>query len=126
MVCSTAFRIRIPPGYLTHVDIHLTGLANSPGHTKEQNTLAIQVDEVINKMNRDLLQVRKDASQVAQMKVPQLRQTSTLTLLNDMANLTTEVKSGWFDAQTGENIGGVLWIESRLQQLATVSIVANN
>ncbi len=115
-----------PPGYLTHVDIHLTGLANSPGHTKEQNTLAIQVDEVINKMNRDLLQVRKDAAQVAQMNITQLRQPTTLSLLDDMANLTTEVKSGWFDAQTGENIGGVLWIESRLQQLAAVSIVANN
>ena len=115
-----------PPGYLAHVDIHLTGLANSLGHTQEQNALAVQIDDVINRMNRDLQQVRKDAIRLVQMDIPQVRQDAALSLLNDMANLTTEVKSGWFDARTGENSGGVLWIESRLQQLATISLTRRN
>jgi hypothetical protein len=52
----------------------------------------------------------------------QLRQPDTLTLLNEMANLTKEVSSGWFDATTHENIGGAIWLNARIQQLATISL----
>ena len=111
-----------PPAYLPHVDVHLTGLSNSPGHTQEQQKLAILVDSVIQKMNRDLEQVRKDASELVKMSADQLRQAGNLEKLNDMVNLTTEVKSGWFDEHTGENTGSVLWMTARLQQLASVPV----
>ncbi|GER86575.1 hypothetical protein KDW_07370 [Dictyobacter vulcani] len=111
-----------PPGFLAHVDIHQTGLAGAPGHTAQQKHLAILIDNVIMKMRTDLLQVRTDAAKIVKMNPQQLKQQGNATLLNEMATLTTEVKSGWFDPATGENIGGVLWITSRLQQLATMPV----
>ena len=107
-----------PPGYLQHVDTHLRGLADSPGHTDEQKQVAIQVDSVITRMIKDLTQVRKDAVQLVQRSNDQLRQPDTLTLLNEMANLTDEANSGWFDATTRENMGGAIWLNERIQQLA--------
>jgi hypothetical protein len=111
-----------PPGYLQHVDHHLTGLADSPDHTQEQEKVAIQVHDVITKTIKDLTQVRKDAAQLVQRSNEQLRQPDTLTLLNEMATLTTEVNSGWFDAATHQNQGGVMWVYARIQQLATISL----
>ncbi|GCE15018.1 hypothetical protein KTT_48770 [Tengunoibacter tsumagoiensis] len=111
-----------PPGFLEHVAMHLTGLAEAPGHTAQQRQLSILVDTAILRMRTDLLQVRTDAAKLAQMNGEQLQQQDTDTILNEMAMLTTEVKSGWFDPSTGENMGGVLWIASCLQQLTTIPV----
>jgi serine/threonine protein kinase len=115
-----------PPGYLQHVDIHLNGLANSPGHTEEQKKVAIQVDGVITRMIKDLTQVRKDAVQLVQRNNDQLLQADSLALLNEMTTLTREANSGWFDATTNENQGGVVWLSARIQQLATISLTTCN
>ena len=114
-----------PPGYLQHVDIHLNGLASSPGHTEEQKKVAIQVDGVIARMINDLTKVRQDAVQLVQRSNDQLLQPDALALLNEMATLTKGVSSGWFDATTDENQGGVVWLSARIQQLATVSLTAS-
>ena len=111
-----------PPAFLVHVDIHLTGLASSPGHTMQQQQLAVLIDKVITRMSMDLQQVRNDAAILVKMNMQQLRLPGNQAKLNEIANLTSEVKSGWFDIHTGEDIGGVLWITSRLQQLASVPI----
>ncbi len=111
-----------PPAFLMHVDIHLTGLANSPGHTMQQQQLSVLIDKVISRMTMDLQQVRKDAAVLVKMNTQQLRQLSNQARLDEMMNLTSEVKSGWFDNQTGEDIGGVLWITSRIQQLASAPV----
>src|SRR5262249_49637674 len=76
-----------PPGYLQHVELHLNGLASSPGHTEEQKKVAIQVHDVITRMIDDLTQVRKDAAQLVQRSNDQLLQPDALTLLNEMATL---------------------------------------
>jgi hypothetical protein len=115
-----------PPGYLPHLDAHLMGLADSPGHTEEQRQLAIQVDGVITRMVNDLTKVRKDAIQLVQRDNAQLRQADTLTLLNEMAALTGEVNSGWFNPTTHQNEGGVVWLSARMQQLATISLQASS
>jgi hypothetical protein len=39
-----------------------------------------------------------------------------------MVSRTNEIKSGWFDATSGEDIGGVVWLQARIQQLATIVI----
>ncbi len=115
-----------PPGYIQHVNLHLTGLADSPGHTDEQKQVAIQVDSVTTRMINDLTQVRKDAVQLVQRSNEQLRQPDTLTLLNEMANLTQEANSGWFDMTTHENRGGSIWMNARIQQMATISLTTSN
>jgi serine/threonine protein kinase len=111
-----------PPGYLQHVDTHLKGLTASPGHTDEQQKIAIQANSVIARMINDLIQVRKNAVQLVKRSNSQLRQSDTLTLLNEIATLTREANSGWFDTATHENIGGAIWLNMRLQQLATISL----
>jgi hypothetical protein len=107
---------------LPHVDNHLKGLTNSPGHTDEQKQITIQADGVITRMIDDLTQVRRDAVQLVKRSNDQLRQPDTLTLLNEMATLTKEANSGWFDTTTHENVGGAIWLNMRIQQLATVSL----
>jgi hypothetical protein len=115
-----------PPGYLQHVDIHLNGLVSSPGHTEEQKETAIQVESVIARMINDLTQVRKDAVLSVQRNNAQLLQTDTLTLLNEMVTLTTEANSGWFDTTTHKNVGGTVWLNAEIQQLAMISLGTSN
>jgi serine/threonine protein kinase len=111
-----------PPGYLQHVDLHLKGLIASPSHTQEQQQIVILVNSVITRMINDLIQVRKNAIQLVKRSNPQLRQPDTLTMLNEIATLTREANSGWFDTSSHENIGGAIWVNTRIQQLATISL----
>ena len=111
-----------PPGYLQQVNTHLTALTDSPGLTDEQKQAVIQVDDDIARMINDLAQVRTDAVQLVQRNNEQLRQPDTLTLLNEMVNLTIEANSGWFDPKTHENVGGTIWLNAWVHQLATVSV----
>jgi hypothetical protein len=113
---------QMPPGYLEHVALHLQGLAGSPGHTSAQQHLAVLVYRVIERMEADLVRVRADASTVVRMTLSQMRQPATLAILDEMAQLTTQVASGWFDPASGEDIGGSLWILARLQSLASISL----
>jgi hypothetical protein len=115
-----------PSGFLQHVDSHLTLLVNAPGHTEEQKRVAIQVDSVITRMISDLEKVRTDAIQLTKRSYEELLQPDGLTMLNEMKTLTTEVNSGWFDAATGANQGGVLWVSARIQQLVTISLAASH
>ena len=73
-------------------------------------------------MINDLTQAQKDAVQLVTRSPAQMRQSDTLTLLNDMATLTQETNSGWLDPATHENVGGAIWLNTRIQQLATISI----
>lgn len=113
---------QVPSAYLEHVDIHVNGLANAPGHTSAQQQLAVLVGTVIHTMEGDLQRVRRDAEALVKMTPGQLRQPGSLVMLDEMANLTTAVKSGWLDPQTGENIGGVVWMMARIEQLATIAV----
>ncbi len=111
-----------PPAYVENVEANVEKLMMSSGYTKTQQPFARVATTAIHRMLFDLEQVHKDAMELVNVKTDQLRQPGNLALLNEMANLTTEVKSGWFDPQTGENVGGVLWLAASLQQLATVPI----
>lgn len=111
-----------PPGYVAHIDIHLTGVAGAPGHTTQQQQLATMLHTVLNTVSTNLLQVRTDAARLVKMNTQQLQQHDTEAQLNEMASLTTDIQSGWFDARTGENRGGVIWMASRLQQLTTIVV----
>lgn len=111
-----------PPAFLVHVGVHLIGLTNAPGHTIQQQRLAVLITTVISRMQADLSRIRQDANALVTMNTQQLRQQRNQAPLDDLMNLAGELQSGWFDPQTGENIGGVLWMTSRLQQLASAPI----
>jgi hypothetical protein len=111
-----------PPGYLAHVDIHLQGLANSPGHTAGQRQLAIQIDHALNDVTNSMRNISKDAVQLVKMSTAELQQQHALDLINDMVTNANTAYVGQPDPATGENTGGVIFIHNKLQGLATMPI----
>lgn len=71
------------PAYLTHVGIHVLGVMNAPGHSAEQQRIAIAVEDALNQIRVQLQQVHQDAVILAKMDETQLRSASALLLLNN-------------------------------------------
>lgn len=110
------------PGYLTHVDIHLHGLAEAPGHTQAQKDLAIKLDNAL-KTDTSLYQkIRQDVMKLVKMNATQLRSNDALSLLNDMVTTANLAYTGQFDPTTGGNMNGIAWIQSELQGIATMPV----
>lgn len=114
-----------PPGYLDHVDLHLQGLANAPGHTVVQQQLAVQIDHALNAVDTYMQSIRQDARQLLPMSTTQLQQQKALSLLNDMVSNSTLAFSGQLDPTTGESTGGIAWIHQKLQGLAVIPITVH-
>lgn len=110
------------PGYLAHVDIHLQGLANAPGHTQAQQALALKLDRAL-KIDTSLFQkIRQDAIKLVTMDSTQLTSNQALSLLDDMVTNANEAYAGQLDPTTGGNINGIAWIHDELQGIATVPV----
>jgi hypothetical protein len=120
---------QVLPGYLTHVDIHLQGVMNAPGHTPAQRQLAIKIDAILKQVTTLMQSIHQDALTLVKMDETQLQSQDALTLLNDMVTNATSAYVGQFDPVTGGSINGITWIHNELQGLATISITtpaANN
>ncbi len=113
---------QVLPGYLAHVDIHLHGLAESPGHTQAQQDLAIKLDSAL-KTDTSLFQkIRQDAVKLVKMNATQLRSNGALSLLNDMVTTANLAYTGQFDPTTGGNMNGIAWIHNELQGIASMPV----
>jgi len=113
---------QVLPAYLTHVDLHLQGLIHAPGHTQEQQELAIKLDNAL-KMDTSLFQkVRQDAITLVRMKNTPLKSDTALSLLNDMVTNANAAYTGQFDPTIGGTINGIVWIRNELQGVATIPI----
>ena len=62
---STAENEQGPPSYVSHIEIHLKGMVNAPGHTEAQQQLADRIDSVLTTINSLLKKVRSDAVALA-------------------------------------------------------------
>jgi len=113
---------QVLPGYLTHVDIHLQGVINAPGHTPGQRQLAIKIDPILKQVTTLMQKIHQDAVTLVKMNGTQLQSQDALTLLNDMVTNATTAYVGQFDPATGGNINGVTWIHNELQGLAAIPI----
>ncbi|HLG77690.1 MAG TPA: hypothetical protein VKX46_14830 [Ktedonobacteraceae bacterium] len=108
--------------YLTHVDVHLQGLIDAPGHTQAQQQLAARIDQAL-KLDTSLFQkVRQDAVKLVRMNAAQLKSNEASSLLNDMVTKATSAYTGQFDPTTGGNIDGIVWIHNELQGIATITV----
>jgi hypothetical protein len=120
---------QVLPAYLTHIDIHLQGLINAPGHSQAQRQLAIKIDTAL-KTDTSLLQnVRNDAVKLVRMRSTQLKSNTALFLLNDMVTNANAAYTGQFDPTIGGDIDGIVWIHNELQGIATIPVTvapANN
>jgi len=113
---------QVLPGYLTHVDIHLQGVMNAPGHTPAQRQLAIRIDPILKQVTTLMQKIHQDAVTLVKMDETQLQSQDALTLLNDMVTNATSAYVVQFDPATGGNINGVTWIHNELQGLATIPV----
>ncbi len=112
------------PGYLNHIDLHLNGLASSPGATASLQAQVAQIISAISTVNSWLEHVRQDAKLLVAMSDEHLQQQQALTLLNDMVTNTNFVLVGKSDPVTGETQEGVEWIYQAIQNLTIMNIMS--
>jgi hypothetical protein len=117
-------QLQNPPGYLTHVDLHLVGLSNSPGVTAAQKQLAIKLDALLHAATLLMQRVHEDAVQLAKMSDAALLTPQALSLLNDMDTNASAAFAGQFDPTTGSVQGGITEIHGELQLLASMEVSA--
>ena len=110
------------PGYLQHMSLHLNGLTASPGANNLIHEHASQILVASNTVNEWLIQIRRDARQLAAMNDEQLQQQQALILLNDIESNANFALNGRFDPVTGNTQKGVEWIYETIQSLATMDI----
>lgn len=113
-----------PPGYLSHVLLHLGGLVSAPGATTTQKQLAVKIDHVMKPITFLYRDIRTDAIKLVKMSNQQILQSGGLTLLDDMATKASAAYAGQTDAVTGELQPGITWIHGQIQTLATFSVLS--
>src|SRR5204863_9798142 len=111
---------QVLPGYLTHVDIHLQGVMNAPGHTPAQRQLAIRIDPILKQVTTLMQKIHQDALTLVKMDQTQLQSQDALTLLNDMVTNAPSSNVGQFDTATGGSINGVTGSHNELEGLSTL------
>jgi len=114
---------QVLPGYLTHVDTHVQGLSNAPGHTQAQRELALKLDKALITDASLFQKVRQDAVKLVKMDATRLQSTTALSLLDDMVTNANTAYTGQFNPTTGGNINGIVWIHNELQSLATMPVM---
>jgi hypothetical protein len=114
----------VTPGFIHDIERGLLSFASSPGVTKAQQTLAGDIDTELNQVDPILEQVRNDAKQLVAMSNQDLRSSSSIPLLDDLANQSMNAYVGQLDPTTGSRQGGAISIFDHLQKLAQFSVVA--
>jgi len=87
-----------PPGHITHIGLHLNGIAQAPGASPEQVKRAIEINRDLNPIKAWLVQMRADARQLAVMNDVQLAQAQALR--NDLAIQADYAVNGRIDPAT--------------------------
>ncbi|GHO46424.1 hypothetical protein [Ktedonospora formicarum] len=111
-----------PPCYFNHVMKHVDGLLQAPGAPGSLRKDATEISNSLNAINGWLNQIRTDAKKLVSMNDKQIRQPSTLNLLNDMIANANYAYTGHTDPATGSNIHGITWIHEHMQSIATFNV----
>lgn len=111
-----------PPCYLSHVMKHLNGLLQAPDAPTSLRQNATDIVNALSNVNRWLNQVRSDGKKIMQMNDNQLRQPSTLSLINDMIVNANNAYIGQTDANTGQTLHGANWIHDHMQSISTFQV----
>lgn len=116
------YQNEVPPGYVYLLSEHMSGAIRSPQTSAGQRQLAIQINRGLDEGKRLLQQMEQDAKQLAHMSQAQLGQSSSLSLLNDLATQAQDAYAGQPDPASGQSTNGALWIYQQIQRLATFDI----
>lgn len=111
-----------PPGYIYLLETHINGAILSPSTTPDQRQLAIAIIKGTDAVKQQFTQIYQDAKQLLGLSNSQLLASSTLTTLDDLATQAQYAYAGRPDPSTGGSQGGVLWIYTNIQRLATFTV----
>ncbi|HEX6483789.1 MAG TPA: serine/threonine-protein kinase [Ktedonobacteraceae bacterium] len=111
-----------PPALLYLVGMQLSALVQTPGISREKQTLAAQIAQDSKDVQARLQQVRRDAKQLVMMTPTQLLSQSTLALLDDMETAASSAYAGQIDPNTNTAHGGIVQIHNNIQHLATYDL----
>ena len=111
-----------PPGYVYLISEHMGGAIESPQTTTDQRTLAVQINEGLDREKSVLEQVHQDAKRLLSMNDKQLLQPAALAILNDFASQAQDAYSGQINPSSGQPEDGALWTYDNLQRLVTFDI----
>jgi hypothetical protein len=112
-----------PPGYLYHIERHLTAIAGNPYATPNQKAGATHLLGILNRINATLEQVRGDAKHLMSMTDAQLLQSASLPIINDLVVQATRAYSGQTDTATQQvQQEGVVQVSLDIQRLATFAV----
>ena len=113
--------VQDPPGHVTHIGRHLTGIAQSPGASAEQVNRATQINSDLNNIKAWLVQVRKDALQLITMNDTDLLQARALR--NDLVVYSSYAVSGRTDPVTQAVEPSAEQIANNIELLATFDVM---
>lgn len=111
-----------PPGYLYHIERHLTAIAGNPYATPNQKTEATRLLGVLNAINATLEQVRRDAKHLMSMTDAQLLQPASFSTITDLVAQATRAYSGQIGATQQVQQEGVVQVSLDIQRLATFAV----
>ncbi|MBO0781163.1 MAG: hypothetical protein J2P37_20275 [Ktedonobacteraceae bacterium] len=112
------------PAYLSHIETHLQAIAHAPGHTEEQQQLAILLDKALQLVMRHLQKARQDAIALAQMNSLASHANKVVPLLNDLVNEANAAYAGTTGLATGTpEDHGLVWCAQQMQALAMILIL---
>ena len=98
------------------------GAIESPQTTADQRTLAVQINQGLDREKGVLEQIHQDAKQLLSMNDEQLLQPTALSILNDLASQAQDACSGQINPSSDQPEDGALWTYDNLQRLVTFDI----
>ncbi|MFL5627979.1 MAG: serine/threonine protein kinase [Ktedonobacteraceae bacterium] len=110
-----------PPGYITHIGNHLSGIAQAPGAPADQVQRAIQINKNLSNIKAWLQKVRADALQLAVMDDAHLSHAQALR--NDMAVQAENIVSGGIDPATQSSVPSAAQLSSTIELLANFDVM---
>lgn len=111
-----------PPSYMTQIVYHLNGLLNAPGSPTSVRQTAAALLPAMSNVTAWLQNVRSDDKKLLALTDTQLKQSTALSLLDDMVLQASNAYTGSADPSTGQSKQGVVWIHQQLQSMATMNI----
>jgi hypothetical protein len=112
-----------PPGYLSHIGIHLHDITALPQTSASQKALAIQINQEIAGVNLWMQKIKADVLKLYAMNDAQLTGQDGRTLLDDVATLANDAFVGTVNSNA-QVTAGVVQIHYAIQRMATFEVRA--
>ena len=114
-----------PPGYVDHIQYHISQVSKATDITPETRALTAQIITAVNNAKGWLLKAHSDAAQLFKLDNTQMMQPGAAALIDDLTTQITYAYIGQLDPTTNQIVPGVLQMHYEIQQLATFTLTSN-